>query len=703
MEKAGHQGSTDRPSKLSLDFCIISHLIVAVVFFVSAESLASMLVSHPIVVNAGRPLTFNELLFFSDQLCQNTTRRSLIWIFLRATSMPDHGTEISDLEQEMADKEMQYASTTWSHHQLFDYSSLQEEYGLQRWRLSEFELSARNLVNRFLRLCQKAKILYPVYNKRKNIGRLSATEYLLKSARGRFGVDQWTEEDRLLNMEAHQVTTFDLECLYVQEGIKVGGPCEVRRSWKTNDLKPRLYYANGGDSYFASRYMKALAVFLMESLESTEMRHRQQPTEYLNLLYEDDPFVITWDLTSFTTNISELKFYLWNIARILENEYGDSAIIPLLDIREGLVMTPLWELLDNYNEQANVQPAFDVSRLEDFIDAGGNPVRRQQNSGMLGVPGNIGFSTSLHGFIAASVVGSQHCVCVGDDAIALSRVPEELMDTIETLGKIQREKFAMMGPSTGQIEFGRFLKRRLTRSEDGLSLDFLFNLPVPSFFDGKVPEGRTAPIRFSYQDRVRSVASTVSRLFWDPNFLRALYEDEERKAVANYLKTGYRMLGLPMAGFLPGYKLVDPETQVPFVATFVLPPVRFQYFSPTEHIDWLELLYAEEPQQYFTVPIVLLRGRTKIPSGLGVGDTFLSTSSAVLRILEDFGYVTKKAYIELTQDYSIENLRKLKKVMKGEDATLGYIVTVDRDFPSWMSSFVEDPELSDMVALSGDI
>jgi hypothetical protein len=50
-------------------------------------------------------------------------------------------------------------------------------------------------------------------------------------------------------------TTIDAEIFYAEHGYLPPGACEVRYAWKFNDLKPRIYYAQGLSAYISSRYI----------------------------------------------------------------------------------------------------------------------------------------------------------------------------------------------------------------------------------------------------------------------------------------------------------------------------------------------------------------------------------------------------------------------------------------------------------------
>lgn len=46
----------------------------------------------------------------------------------------------------------------------------------------------------------------------------------------------------------------EVERFYCHTGVTIDGPVEMRSSWKYNDLKPRIYYAQGPTVYSVSKY-----------------------------------------------------------------------------------------------------------------------------------------------------------------------------------------------------------------------------------------------------------------------------------------------------------------------------------------------------------------------------------------------------------------------------------------------------------------
>jgi hypothetical protein len=73
------------------------------------------------------------------------------------------------------------------------------------------------------------------------------------------------------------VTTTSLQKLEYWEGIRVEGPVEMRSSWKYSQIKPRVYFAQGGDTFHTSKYVQPIFNELLDSLEVVHTRNRYEP------------------------------------------------------------------------------------------------------------------------------------------------------------------------------------------------------------------------------------------------------------------------------------------------------------------------------------------------------------------------------------------------------------------------------------------
>lgn len=165
--------------------------------------------------------------------------------------------------------------------------------------------NAKNLVNRFSSRLEKLGVLFPQVQRRKNMSRDTCRNLALAGYQN----DSIWENFTTLDLEKHKVAT----------GEMIQGACETRMAWKFNELKPRFYYCTGGSSYWESRYMKRIAVELMECIESTKLKRRDHPEDIMYSLQDED-WLTLWDMSAFTSSLSELKYFLYYLIKNMEED-----------------------------------------------------------------------------------------------------------------------------------------------------------------------------------------------------------------------------------------------------------------------------------------------------------------------------------------------------------------------------------------------
>lgn len=514
------------------------------------------------------------------------------------------------------------------------------------------------MANQFQHNLKRLWNIYPKVNRTKNISQESAEIYL-----------QYRP-----GKEIGEIRTVDLEVLYAEEGKMVGGGCEMRSSWKFNELKPRFYYAQGGRDYFASRYIKSLAVALMDSIGATKTDTRRNPDFFVGCDPED--YLATWDLTAFTSTLHELRFFLYWMTRALEDR-GD-VILKIVDYGQGLQHIKASELLYEYNETVNIQAPFSIHRiidkygLEDFDFSN----FEQQNSGMLGVAGNIGFSTALHGYAIESVSEQGKSCSVGDDAIrAGADNPEEILyPQIQKIGILHPEKTSVIHPWSEGVM--KFLKRRLDRTETGFRLDFLFKLPLPVLVDKRYG-GRTPP-DLSWYETAKKVATTIGQLVWSLTTHWDNYVQQDLDILHTFLYPFYNHFGFKTIGSLPNQHPWKHEGQS-VTLDFAYPPINFIEFSPFQ-TDWLEWL-LDRDYQSFQVPVLMSTFTPQVPS---LGETYYATQDKGWKMLEDLGYLQEGTVLRQTvSKLEGENRRRFVNFIHGlsRDLFLVYSYTCIKEIP----------------------
>jgi len=517
-----------------------------------------------------------------------------------------------------------------------------------------------HVVPAFYQRLQKKSALFPQVNRNKSVGRETAFRYT-----------------QFRPKEPRDVTTLDLQLLEYHDGIQIEGPCEVRRHFKFNDIKPRIYFAQGGTAFFKSRYMKYVAVEAMETLSATRERSRDDPIYFLNMYSSwDEELVLNWDLSSFTSTLGELRHFLHYFTRSLERRFG-RAWITIFDWKEGSKRASLVDLLDEYNRSMNFNPEFSLLRMMGCIENHcPGTVLSSRNGGLLGVPGNIGFSTFLHGLVAERAVGDGNAVCVGDDAIAIgTRTSVEILkQDIQRIGVIQVEKFA----ETQVNSDTKFLKRRVSLTPNGLTIDkLLFSIPIAYDILRIEPKGRTVARVNEYQAAKRMCQIFGSQLWSFQSFAWEI-TDQDIQEMSQIMKAFYAVYNLPRGGGFPGFMIHFEGRQIR--GDFVVPPIPFRTYDPRV-VDWAEYLVEQRKTRYVHVP-------KKVPDTIRIhelelvgGNVITCTQSEFVNYLEDIGAASVEKVTELI-DMEVElNRRKfirwLKKVSGKQLLEVTMLKTID--------------------------
>lgn len=473
------------------------------------------------------------------------------------------------------------------------------------------------------------KPLLPRYNARKNVSYQTIYNYysyLGSESEPRGGIRM-------------DLTTLDLLRLYYITGHQVNGPLEMRLAWFFNDLKPRIYYCLGGTDFFHGIFIQDIANMFCEILPSTHPHSRFTVSRIGPLDYSE--LLITYDYSSFTTSLEELKYFLFWLAEAVEG-----VVISVLDVYEGIQEIPLKTLLRDYNDAVNRHQVFSVER---FSEGEQLYELRQGRNGSLGVKGNIVFSTSLHGLSLGDATGTpdDDC-CVGDDALSKIRAwyISIFITCVNNLGSINESKFTTIRPpqedESKHAQQFKFLKRPLNLNDSRIPelgrLDFF-----PSIADVLLPQGdgvHTATPGYDAYTSAKTFAMQCGR------FLTAhvdapliIARDDDLDLVLASFRLGYLEYGIPFGGGIPGDFTVDISDTEKRTGDFFCPPVdSLEVF--TDH--WLEVLLHRLYGRECTMPITV---GSSIPPPLSVqeGLSFQASSDiALLQLLVDLKVLEKK-------------------------------------------------------------
>lgn len=308
------------------------------------------------------------------------------------------------------------------------------------------------------------------------------------------------------------VSTADTIRLYVETGEKARGPVEMRSSWRYNDLKPRVYYARGGDTLFASLYIQNIFNTLVDAFPECHRFNRfQEPEDHI--LGPDDVSLI-YDYSSFTSTLHEIVNFIDALA-----EFMDGTFLTVIDPVEGPKQMSVGELLKEYNRICNDHPEFDTSRV-----LGSEYGILHHLCGMLGIPGNIFSCTLLHAIMLRIIAGLKRSRTVGDDGKIYTKnglTPEgeryisDLFYQLESIGRLNLSKMSVFPYQ--DLDFDdlsafayQFVKRPYYRIDTRMQIGELLLLPNCAFIQ-KFADRFHQCIDGGYTDAIRLYGKQLSR------------------------------------------------------------------------------------------------------------------------------------------------------------------------------------------------
>nr|WNH24528.1 RNA-dependent RNA polymerase [Heterobasidion ambi-like virus 15] len=501
----------------------------------------------------------------------------------------------------------------------------------------------RGGVIRFITMLKEQSHIYiPIYQRRKNLGWDTQTQLELRK-----GMPEGASFEMFY-------TQLDILKWYHETGEKIGGPMEMRTVWRLNDLKPRVYYAGGGDAFWHSMHIKTIVLDLLHLLPSTHPGLRYDPTRLtMYTTLTNGQVVITYDYSSFTTSLAELKYFLsW-----LSLSFA-GVVIRALDVFHGIHEIDLGEYIQTYNDTINVNATFDASRVHDMETI---VMLKQTRNGMLGAQGNIGFSTLLHGMHIGSITQPGHpSSVVGDDALGRLADEEEIQTAItlsQDLCEIEPSKFHIWRytdlysyTSEDMIrQQYQYLKRPLNIDGTGkIVAGFLNDYPNIGLLDPSLQFSRlrsTVKLESDFESRIMTICrqwgsflrrySTNSA--WGGNM--SLIESE---VILAPMKNVYRLGGIPECGAVPG-TLITPKKRFgkPFLSRLFCPPVTPNVFLGS----WELTLCRSYLDEVVSFPMYS-EGSIAPPVHVEIGMSFQSTTHRIQRLMVDLGYFDSKPVIQ---------------------------------------------------------
>nr|WCL23005.1 hypothetical protein [Armillaria spp. ambi-like virus 4] len=461
---------------------------------------------------------------------------------------------------------------------------------------------------------------------------------------------------------------------YHHTGRKLGGPSEMRQKWYHSGAKPRTYFAMGGEAYEACRFLQDFFTEIVDYFMPTNHKTRLQPDRlFLSSRYEkEDPHFRIYDLSNFTSNMSEQSRCLKGLEKFMEG-----VEVEVVDERFGPLMMTMEMLLSDYQESCVERPAVSLERYEGVDKSEGDlhDSIPHMVASLLGIFGNLMSCTFAHYLIVSPVVRDEEEVNIaGDDGILPEDAnnPEPVKRVIDLVGSCAMEK-----TFRSDEESAIALKRPIW--EDLPHLHTAFNIIPPSvvrccqsicssFQDPRYPP---LPEPYTLNEGLNIVGKDLLR-FLRSAYIRR-YQDVDRLAE---VVQGYERLvrRLSRVKTTPGTKGTQGYT-------WPMSPLGYDFLDAPP-LTVLSINFA--PKRLWTAK--LEKRPVYQETDLYVGLSFESNSSPKLKMLEAYGYIEKEEVMELLEDYKV--LDFLGMLAAPVTIPVVYSYSVVRDVPEAFQGWV---------------
>lgn len=512
-----------------------------------------------------------------------------------------------------------------------------------------FSFNLRNFRHRF----GKGKIIRPHYTT-KGVSRETG-EWILNRRHGRnchYGNPATFHKQ----LDASNVTSRDVVHHYVRTGRWPVGRVEMRQRWYPSFLKPRTYFAWGGDAIRSSTFLREFFNQVGDCFEPTERHNRVRPNWLRTRSRTGLSRFFFYDLTSFTSWFHEQEPFL----RALASYFADCQVF-LISENITLTMASVGALIDQYVENVNSFPEFYISSglSHGMVEAHLGMVH--QCAGFLGVPGNLVTCTIPHGLAQAEGYTDIHELQVpGDDVGCETPTEERLLDKkacAESLGILQYEKVY----TSDQASI--YLKRGVRIVLGGVTLADMLIYPLFPYL--RSPD--THPDNIDHRFRPISSPDIIPRacrvlVTFHRDLWKLTHGDlpaEHEAFILDFLRELHNHIGLPLSGVLQGRYVVEGGEEEGLLNDVSIKfPVDSRYLRNDP-----DLLFAAEE-----VEVMIVRDvdpdevMTEFHADIPTGDYITVYQKRGWSFLEDMGYLQK-----------VENRGGTKVVLIGEEAKEAYI------------------------------
>jgi hypothetical protein len=283
--------------------------------------------------------------------------------------------------------------------------------------------------------------------------------------------DTRREYEKSANEDISQVAIFgqdDWQRYYERTGIKLGGACEMRQKWYPAGIKPRTYFAMGGETYGPCRHLQNFFTDLVNLFTPTHHVTRLRPQR---LVIDPDKgkgdrHFFIYDLSNFTSNMAEQRYFVQQLG-----EFFIGVEVMVMDERDGPICCDLGEMLFEYEQTCVSEPLLTYERYDpsrtDSVPHG--------IASLLGIFGNLMTCTLAHFLIVSPVADDHRAVNIaGDDGI----LPKDSLDNLDTDAAIRHVgSYAIEKSFNGDEDAPICLKRPFEEALPGCHL--LDNLTPP--------------------------------------------------------------------------------------------------------------------------------------------------------------------------------------------------------------------------------
>lgn len=488
-------------------------------------------------------------------------------------------------------------------------------------------------------MSDKSLPLIPTYNRRKNVSRSMAREYL--------------RLERNPDIRPSEVTTLMCLRLYAREGFKIGGNTEMRRVFRYTDLAPRAYYSVGGDAYWDAMYMKKFCYDLTKLLPTCSPKEGIR-YDVSRLDYHPGNTVLLYDYSSFTSSLRGMDQFTTALSSFFKG-----CSFQVFDPFAGPLTLDLGEVLLDYHHSINSNLLFDIGRLAEETPMDDEEHNYYMaNNGPLGAQGNINLSMFLHAInITAASDSLNRQNCVGDDAIVVFNERKHnrlyFMRIINLLGSVHLDKTVFLRCKRGdtkemcEASGWQFMKRPIVVYWDYIWIGELITFPSTSYWEKEDPIHVAKPEPEAHYNIMNR---QLGSLFETCHQLQADIKGSEMEIAFIALEKIYDLCHFRQRGHFPGHVVIDRRTSIEIVINTATPALDMDNFLR----PWREVLWdgIEDIGGFSDVDFSF----SAMPLELDYDWTY-STKTRIMAVLSDFEYgemkLVKRRYEHNYEDRAI--------------------------------------------------